>query len=269
MPEVISGQIQEGMKYADLHMHSSRYLVHGRPHGQLSPQQLVEFAVNFNIGGLTMNAIALPEHNMIEPSLEARDYSQSQGYDLEVIPAIEVSSADGHVLALYVRGNIPARLSAEETLIAIHEQQGLGIIPHPFHHNASLGLNTMIRVLERNEQGIYVDGIEIYSAGLAIRSPEANDKAQAFYEAFDDQVGAMVGSSDAHFLVIGRGLTGFLGERVYDGIMSRQTVAIALSPEENIQARDLSRQMFDIQVDPRHKAYYAGMRHLDAIQGKV
>lgn len=52
--------------------------------------------------------------------------------DVLIIPGIEVSSRDGHVIGLGVREQIPARLPADETVQLIHEQGGIAIIPHPY-----------------------------------------------------------------------------------------------------------------------------------------
>ena len=52
--------------------------------------------------------------------------------DTIILPGVEVSSKDGHVIALGVKEAILPRLSADETIRIIHDQGGIAIIPHPY-----------------------------------------------------------------------------------------------------------------------------------------
>jgi predicted metal-dependent phosphoesterase TrpH len=70
-----------------------------------------------------LDGIAITEHNNFDPP----SFS-----DVIILPGIEVSSKEGHVLGLGVREKIPSRLSADETIQRIHNQGGVAIIPHPY-----------------------------------------------------------------------------------------------------------------------------------------
>ena len=52
--------------------------------------------------------------------------------ELEIIPGAEISSADGHIVALNIRKEVPEGLSAAATIDAIHELGGLAIPTHPY-----------------------------------------------------------------------------------------------------------------------------------------
>ena len=69
-----------------------------------------------------MNGIAITEHNRFDPPQ----------LDALTLPGVEVSSRDGHIIALGIHENIPARLPADETIQLIHKQDGVAIIPHPY-----------------------------------------------------------------------------------------------------------------------------------------
>src|SRR5580693_442815 len=76
--------------------------------------------------GLT--GLAVTDHNTLEGALRLRDRVKS----LQVIVGEEVSTRDGDVIGLFLREPIPPRLSALETMDAIHAQGGLVYLPHPF-----------------------------------------------------------------------------------------------------------------------------------------
>jgi predicted metal-dependent phosphoesterase TrpH len=76
--------------------------------------------------GLT--GLAVTDHNTMEGALRLRDRVKS----LQVIVGEEVSTRDGDVIGLFLHTRIPPRLSALETMEAIHAQGGLVYLPHPF-----------------------------------------------------------------------------------------------------------------------------------------
>ena len=76
-----------------------------------------------------LNGIAITDHNTISGHVEAKKFSRN---DFIIIPGVEISSADGHILGLGVSELVPRGLSAEETLKRIKEQGGISIVAHPF-----------------------------------------------------------------------------------------------------------------------------------------
>lgn len=70
-----------------------------------------------------LDGVALTEHDIFNPpSLP----------DALILPAMEVSSRDGHVIGVGIREAIPSRLTSDETIQRIHAQGGIAIIPHPY-----------------------------------------------------------------------------------------------------------------------------------------
>lgn len=70
-----------------------------------------------------LDGLAITEHDNFDPPSFA---------DVLILPGIEVTSRNGHVIGLGVRERIPPRLSADETIREIHRQDGVAVIPHPF-----------------------------------------------------------------------------------------------------------------------------------------
>jgi len=77
-----------------------------------------------------LDGIAITDHNTVECVEEALENAQEENF--LIIPGIEVSSQDGHILGLGVKELIPAKLSAEETVNRIREEGGIAISAHPF-----------------------------------------------------------------------------------------------------------------------------------------
>lgn len=102
---------------ADLHVHSN----YSRD-SLITPQDLVYYAKK---RGLT--AVAVTDHNQIEGSLKI-----AKEADFLIIPGMEVSSADGHIVALNLKELIPRGLSAKETVDKIHAAGGIAVAVHPY-----------------------------------------------------------------------------------------------------------------------------------------
>ncbi len=112
---------------ADLHVHSCY-----SSDSMITPKELVFFAKKRGL-----NAVAVTDHNRVEGALKiAKETS------FLIIPGIEVSSADGHIVGLNVREVIPRGLSAEETVQKIHAAGGVAVACHPYAlFKGSLGGN--------------------------------------------------------------------------------------------------------------------------------
>lgn len=75
-----------------------------------------------------LDIIAISDHDTVEGSKAAQGYSS----DVLVIPSIEVSCRDGHVLGFGCTEVVEKGLSPEETIDKIHDQGGIAIVPHPY-----------------------------------------------------------------------------------------------------------------------------------------
>jgi hypothetical protein len=83
-----------------------------------------------------LRGIAITDHDSIGGDIEAKELSQGE---FLIIPGIEVSSRDGHILGLGVSEPIPRDLPAAETVELIKEQGGIAIAAHPFGLGRRMG----------------------------------------------------------------------------------------------------------------------------------
>src|SRR5258708_12380267 len=109
-----------------------------------------------------LDVIAITDHDCIDGAFLARDMIARQGSQIAVIIGVEISTAEGHLLALDVERLIPAGLSMDETIQEIHEQGGLAVVAHPLSRwcpSATITTLSNFRHLP--------DGIEVYNASWA------------------------------------------------------------------------------------------------------
>ena len=76
-----------------------------------------------------LDGIAITDHDSIGGHPEAEKLSQG---GFLIIPGIEVTSADGHILGLGVNKLVPRGLPAGETVKLIRESGGIAVAAHPF-----------------------------------------------------------------------------------------------------------------------------------------
>jgi predicted metal-dependent phosphoesterase TrpH len=103
----------------DIHIHS-KY----SPDSISEPEKIMITAKHMGL-----DFIAISDHNKF------RLYSG----DIIVLPAEEVSSLDGHILALFIDGEIQKGLSQAETVEAIHDKNGIAICAHPYRKVNGIG----------------------------------------------------------------------------------------------------------------------------------
>ncbi|HLB23036.1 MAG TPA: PHP-associated domain-containing protein [Dehalococcoidia bacterium] len=214
------------MGTADLHIHT-RY-----GDGMATVPELLEHVAR--IGAL--DVIAVTEHDTLRAAEEARELHARRAYPFEVVCGIEVTTLDGHLLALYVDEPIESFKRMEPTLAAIHAQGGIAIVPHPL---SWLTRSVKTRVLERvaaahGNDGVYFDGIEEYNMSPAGRVTSA--RARALNR--DRLHLAAVGCSDAHFLAaVGSARTVFEGRTAAE---LRRTIEAKTTVAEAVRAPRMS-----------------------------
>jgi predicted metal-dependent phosphoesterase TrpH len=100
----------------DLHVHSQYSY-----DSMITPEELVLYARRCGL-----SAVAIVDHDRIDGSLKI-----AKDADYLIIPGIEISSLEGHILGLNVHELIPSRLGAAETVDKIHENGGVAVACHP------------------------------------------------------------------------------------------------------------------------------------------
>ncbi|HVA91385.1 MAG TPA: PHP-associated domain-containing protein [Chloroflexota bacterium] len=187
---------------ADLHMHTRHS--DGRP--------TVRAVLDHAARQTKLQVLAITDHDTIEGALEARSL-QAQ-YPFDIVAGEEVTSRDGHILALFITRLVSPGMSAAETVNAIHEQDGLAIAAHPFIAAGTFGKQSL------STQGVGdlignvpFDGVEIDNSTPLLRL--ANFRARRYNRAHGRL--AELGNSDAHIVeAIGKSYTRFPGRTMVD-----------------------------------------------------
>lgn len=156
-----------------------------------------------------LDVIAITDHDEIKGALQAFDLAPEFG--IEVIPGIEITTAEGDLLGLFVTEKIEPGLPLIETIIKVGEAGGICIAPHPTARGMgmkSLSAASILQALHHPEASRILIGIETYNATTLDR--ESNQHAQTLVAEHPDI--AQIASSDAHTLqAIGLGATEFPG----------------------------------------------------------
>jgi len=188
---------------ADLHIHSNY------SDGTASVEEILA-----HVAASDLRLIAITDHDTIAGSRKAKQLARSFG--VEVIVGEEVSTAEGHLLALFIEHELAPGRPAAETIAAAHAQGGLCIAPHPFDRSVpSLGAAGLRERCAGPCQGhLPIDAIEGLNAGVIWSQRGSNRLAQRLAA---DRNLPTVGGSDAHSLAtIGRAYTVFPGTSADD-----------------------------------------------------
>lgn len=158
-----------------------------------------------------LHVIAITDHDTIDSALEARRIAPH--YGLDVIVGEEVSTAEGHLLALFIERHVPPGRPAAETIAAVHAQGGLCIAAHPYNWLvASLGAQDRLRRYAQ-AGGIWpLDGVETLNASSLLASMNTH----AARVAAELGLPACGGSDSHHLATIGAGVTRFPGRSADD-----------------------------------------------------
>jgi predicted metal-dependent phosphoesterase TrpH len=161
-----------------------------------------------------LDAIAIADHNTLKGSIVAMKEVKDLD-DFIVIPAMEVTSNKGHIVALGITQEVEKGLSPEETIDKIRSQGGIAIAPHPFVRYRE-GLCGYVKNLD-------IDAIETLNSRYIFGYSNWRAKRLAEKRGIPK-----IGASDAHFLgAIGSCVTEleaeFSVESIIKGILSGKT----------------------------------------------
>ena len=187
------------MGKADLHIHTRV------SDGFATVAQLMDYVE----GDTDLDVIAVTDHEDAGGGQQAREVAAKMGARVQVIVGAEVTTLQGHVLALFIESAPKSFRSIERTLEAIHAQGGIAVAPHPMSWlTRSVSLRTLERLHARAEPGVTFDAIE-----LANPSPAGKQTARRATQLNARWGLPVTGGSDAHHLKqVGTGWTVFEGD---------------------------------------------------------
>jgi hypothetical protein len=161
------------MLTCDLHVHTNF-----SKDGESSVEEILKRAEEVGL-----DAIAITDHDSVDGLKKALACATN----VLVIPGIEVSTKQGHLLVLGVTELIPSGLDVIATVEIVRRMGALAILPHPYHvwrHG----------VARRKKAGMdIVDAIEVFNSRYIVGS--ANTKAARIAKRLGKPC---VGGSDAH-----------------------------------------------------------------------
>lgn len=94
--------------------------------GLMSPAALLAAAKAKGV-----HCLAVTDHNTVEGALAAFELAEADYSLPRVIPGIELGTADGEIIGLYIWEDIPAGLSLLESVARVRGQGGVVYLPHP------------------------------------------------------------------------------------------------------------------------------------------
>ena len=155
------------------------------------------------------DVIAITDHDDIRGAFDARELSSQ--YNIEVIPGVEVTTKDGHLLALFVEKIPRGGLPLADTLKIIGDLGGIAVAPHPFNQlPGSLSMDNVVTTLTKPAHKNILRGIEIYN--MTTQPFDERVQRLSAYLPFSKTAG-----SDAHvYWAIGTGKTEFKGNTAMD-----------------------------------------------------
>ena len=100
----------------DLHVHTCYSADAGT-----TPKEVIAYSKKCGLDG-----VAITDHDTLEGALRLTHQEE-----VIVIPGIEVTTMNGHILALNVHEEIPPKMTLPETIQRVHELGGIAVAAHP------------------------------------------------------------------------------------------------------------------------------------------
>lgn len=158
-----------------------------------------------------IDVIAITEHDDLSVGLRAREVAAKRALRAQVLPGVEITTLEGHLVGLFLERPVPSLRRVEETVEAVRRQGGFCFVPHPMSWlTRSIGPSTLDRL---SEAGLLPDALELANCGPAARicMTKARRLNAERYRL------AAVGASDSHFREsIGSAYTEFDGRSAED-----------------------------------------------------
>ncbi|NPV62610.1 MAG: PHP domain-containing protein [Methanotrichaceae archaeon] len=165
----------------DLHVHS----IYSDGHDEV--KAILEAALMKGLGG-----ISITDHDTLKGSLAAEKLIRECKMDLVLLPGVEVTTSEGHLIVLGAEELPPKGRSPEETTDLAHDMGAVAVVPHPYHpFRHALG-----RIPG-------CDAVEVYNSKHLFGIANARARLEASRRNMP-----MVAGSDSHFAAtVGLGVT--------------------------------------------------------------
>jgi predicted metal-dependent phosphoesterase TrpH len=160
-----------------------------------------------------LDVVAITDHERIDAAVVARRLAEARGLRAEIIVGEEITTRNGHLIALFLQERIKPWGSMKDAVARVHDQGGIAIVAHPLvPYPLCASEGTIRKLLDLEDARHHPDAIEAFNPTTARmrwsrRVPD-----------FVAEVGlAPVAASDAHRAdLIGRARTRFPGRTAAD-----------------------------------------------------
>ncbi len=156
-----------------------------------------------------LKVIAITDHERIDAAVAAQRQARERGLPVDVIVGEEVTTRNGHLVALFLTRRIKPWGRMRDAVAQVHEQGGLAIVAHPLvPYPLCASEGTIRRLLDEADAARHPDAIEAFNPTTARMRWSARVPAFAFEMGL-----TQVASSDAHRATsVGRAITRFRGD---------------------------------------------------------
>ena len=187
---------------ADLHIHTLA------SDGISDVRTILRHAVHRKV-----DIIAITDHERIDAAVAARAIAEAEGLPIEVIVGEEVTTRNGHLVALFLEERIGPWHSMRTTVARVHDQGGLAIVAHPLvPYPLCASARTIRKLMHDPDDHVHPDALEAFNPTTARMRWSRRVPALA------EEVGiAAVAGSDAHRAsAVGHAVTTFGGSSAAD-----------------------------------------------------
>ncbi|HJJ55277.1 MAG TPA: CehA/McbA family metallohydrolase [Methanocorpusculum sp.] len=182
----------------DLHIHTS-----ASPDGHCPVESIIKTAAERGL-----DAVAITDHDTTASAIKAMAIPNPP---VLIIPGIEVSTADGHILVLGTTKEYERGKTADETIREAKADGCLVIMPHPLHKfRHAVGLANPDCIL-------LVDAIEAYNSRYYTKT--SNERAANIARALNKPITAGSDAHECEFVGYGRNII-LTEEKSVEGILA-------------------------------------------------
>ncbi|MCJ7445503.1 MAG: PHP domain-containing protein, partial [Methanotrichaceae archaeon] len=165
----------------DLHVHSNF------SDGHDDVRTILKVAVKKGLNGLSIT-----DHDTMRGLEMAQRINKDLNLDLVLIPGVETTTLEGHLIFLGLEDTPKRKMTVEETIEEARDLGGIVVVPHPYHPFR----NAMGRIPD-------CDAVEVFNSKHIFGIANARARMNAQHRGLP-----MVGGSDSHFAeTVGLGVT--------------------------------------------------------------
>ncbi len=196
----------------DLHTHS-----YASPDGGITAKQYEHI-----LSSGVLDLVAITDHGRIDAAVALHEILGDK-----IIIGEEIMTSHGEIVGLYLKKPIPSGLPPLDTVLQIHEQGGLVLIPHPFE--------TVRKGLDQSQMSTIADHIDIIETcnGRALNQKHGSEAV--VWARLHNIIG--VANSDAHGIGgLGKTYTSINSPADRDGLLKALSTGTLITSRPSVKS---------------------------------